>query len=195
MTTPLTPAIRGHPHPHLHPHPGQWSVGLCPWGCLRCFQQLALSAPSLPSRYQWQKWRTGLPPLHASVSAGGSVCREAMGSLCASPLLAVLPPCSRPAGSTPEWPERPSHCWWKSGWYHGSWQVVGAGEPQSVWSPLLPSGAMRREKNSANMDEREADSALASRSSSALQGKGITNRETHSSTCGACGDPSFTLVV
>lgn len=29
-TTPLTPAIRGHPRPHLHPHTGQWSVGLCP---------------------------------------------------------------------------------------------------------------------------------------------------------------------
>lgn len=40
---------------------------------------------------------------------------------------------------------------------------MGGGEPQTVWSPLLPSGAMRREKVQKKKDEREADPALQSK--------------------------------
>lgn len=71
----LTAVIKGHLHPHLHPHTDQWSVGLCPWGCLRCLQQLVLSAPSLPNRYQWHNWSTGLPLHRASERAVGSLSR------------------------------------------------------------------------------------------------------------------------
>lgn len=101
----LTPAIRE--HPHLHLHPGQWCIGSCPWGCLRCFQQLALSAPSLPTRYPWHRRSWGLPPLPVSVRAGGSVSRGAEGSRCPGLLLAVLPPCHCHPCSTPECPAPP----------------------------------------------------------------------------------------
>jgi len=43
---------------------------------------------------------------------------------------------------------------------HGNWQGEGGGELQSVWSPLLPFEAIRREKVQRKIDERKADSAL-----------------------------------
>lgn len=56
--------------------------------------------------------------------------------------------------------------------------------PERV-EPSIAFWSYEERKNSEKMDEREADPALLSRSSSTLQGKGITNRD---STSGARGD-------